>query len=596
MLKKIIVIPVLLCLTIFSNAVLSTTTTKSVGILYEIWHCGAADSYAKVKSHGYPQLTTELVLQSNGNKTLDDVFPIPTSCRDIYNVQPKLGFYCLCSPRTSNETYMPNCPNIKSTLKKHAEMLYNGGFDYIAIDITNWPIVGPTSTDVSIIRPLENLFEEWLELRSQGYNTPDIALWVSSPFVNATSGTGTMWQYLLDHFYNNETRAQLIWHKKSNDDKNNNDNNKLTFFLVGQGKYNSTVDALIQKNGGRNNINTVVMWALFGETTYENDVWGFFSACVTPSGGFTTSQIGTGGDCNQYSSSKNGKVDEISASGGYMLTQCSLPFASPGHMRGLVMQRLFKKILNNSPENVFLSSFNEHIGGRQPAVFHSNVAYNMGLPNDPQKNNVWVDTYGAEFSRDIEPTVEGGSKVWDVTVSCIEMYKKEITCKDSPSSPCCTTYDKLIWYNAYSLINTKNGDSLITNSINEKNKLINNGSNSWKEVCHSIAGPSVFCVDGSIKDGRNGPFMLFNIWNATNTVKAVYRCISNNNKMHYLSNDLKCEGFGTNEFTLGYTSTKRGVETLRELFRCESSNDNNAYTHSLDLKCDVGGISLGFVR
>ena len=65
---------------------------------------------------------------------------------------------------------------------------------------------------------------------------------------------------------------------------------------------------------------------------------------------------------NQYSSSKNGKVDEISASGGYMLTQCSLPFASPGHMRGLVMQRLFKKILNNSPENVFLSSFNEHIG------------------------------------------------------------------------------------------------------------------------------------------------------------------------------------------------------------------------------------------
>ena len=91
---------------------------------------------------------------------------------------------------------------------------------------------------------------------------------------------------------------------------------------------------------------------IVGETTYENDVWGF-SAYDTPSGGFTTSQIGTGGDCNQYSSSKNGKVDEISASGGYMLTQCSLPFASPGHS-GLVMQRLFKKILNNSPENVFL--------------------------------------------------------------------------------------------------------------------------------------------------------------------------------------------------------------------------------------------------
>ena len=40
--------------------------------------------------------------------------------------------------------------------------------------------------------------------------------------------------------------------------------------------------------------------------------------------------------------------------------------------------------------NLFMSSFNEHIGGRQKSVFSSNVAYNMGLPNDPQKGNVWV--------------------------------------------------------------------------------------------------------------------------------------------------------------------------------------------------------------
>ena len=282
--------------------------------------------------------------------------------------------------------------------------------------------------------------------------------------------------------------------------------------------------------------------------------------------------------------------------GGYMLSQCSLPFASPGHMRGLVMQRLFKKILEQSPENVFISSFNEHIGGRQAAVYHSNVAYNMGLPNDPQRNNVWVDTYAAEFSRDIEPTIEGGSKVWDVTVSCIQLYKQSSTCKDHPSSMCCTTDDKLIWYNAYSLININNGDGLVTNSIYEKNKLINDSTGSWKEVCHSINGPSVFCVDTAIKDGRNGPFMLFNTKNATNELKPVYRCLSNNNKMHYLSNDLKCDGFGKKEFTLGYTSTKRKVETLRELIRCGTLGSNKPYTHSLDLKCDVGGVSLGFVR
>ena len=57
----------------------------------------------------------------------------------------------------------------------------------------------------------------------------------------------------------------------------------------------------------------------------------------------------------------------------------------------------FKNILEKSPPNVFMSSFNEHIGGRQQSVFHSNVAFNMGLPNDPQKDNVWVDTYGVSY-------------------------------------------------------------------------------------------------------------------------------------------------------------------------------------------------------
>ena len=109
----------------------------------------------------------------------------------------------------------------------------------------------------------------------------------------------------------------------------------------------------------------------------------------------------------------------------------------------------------------------------------------------------------------------------------------------------------------------------------------------------SIKSPSILCILESYGKVLGLSLISEFVLNPRITVVIV---ISNNNKMHYLSNDLKCEGFGTNEFTLGYTSTKRGVETLRELFRCESSNDNNAYTHSLDLKCDVGGISLGFVR
>ena len=46
----------------------------------------------------------------------------------------------------------------------------------------------------------------------------------------------------------------------------------------------------------------------------------------------------------------------------------------------------------------------------------------MGLPNDPQTKSVWVDTYGSEFSRDIEPTVEGGRIVFDVMKACIYKF------------------------------------------------------------------------------------------------------------------------------------------------------------------------------
>jgi len=80
-----------------------------------------------------------------------------------------------------------------------------------------------------------------------------------------------------------------------------------------------------------------------------------------------------------------------------MASQCSLPFASPGHMRGLTLQRLFTDVLDKQPPHLFMSSFNEFIGGRQPPVYHANTARNMGLPYDPQNSSVWVDTYGSEF-------------------------------------------------------------------------------------------------------------------------------------------------------------------------------------------------------
>jgi hypothetical protein len=351
----------------------------------------------RVASEGGPQLTTELVIQSNGALSLDDVYgPFNASRRpaerslfspsslsaDIYNAQPALGFYCLYRGRPGQAAPLPDCDNISSTARAHAELLSGAGFDYIAVDVTNWPQadVGG-STDISVLRPTEVLFEEWTALRAAGVATPSIAVWPCSP-----SG-GTTWRYLLDTLYNNATYEPLVYRQEGK---------KVVFVpYAGSNCFSESERLLIESNGGRNDVKVIPMWALFGDGgggPWRQGVWGFFSPCVDSKGDFTTSMVGDNvGPCSQWPTLTNGSsaVEEVSASGGYMLSQCALPFASPGHMRGLTVARLFERVLEQGAPHLFMSSFNEYIGGRQAPASAAKIAFNMGLPHDSQRNVVW---------------------------------------------------------------------------------------------------------------------------------------------------------------------------------------------------------------
>jgi len=167
----------------------------------------------------------------------------------------------------------------------------------------------------------------------------------------------------------------------------------------------------------------------------------------------------------------------------------------------------------------------------------------------------------------------------------------------------------------------------------EKDTLI--ASKAWVEVCHSISGPSVFCVDPSLTDNRNGPFMLFNQTNLSNTndLRPLYRCYNKNTSTHLISAQADCEGKGSQEMILGYLSSRPGGDTLRALYRCEvtvelkqhnsSTRDKSSrpmytaegethaqdsqsgfsgyatvYSHALDLPCDSSstGTIMGYVR
>lgn len=364
--------------------------------------------------------------------------------------------FCLLSSQRADDPSppLPDCKNITKTASAHAAMLVEAGFDYVTVDITNWPQVNPP-TDIAVLRPTEVLFEEWLRLRQRGTPTPQIAVWPCSP-----NGANT-WQYIFDHIYNNDTFSELVYRM---------DGKKVVFLPDNPTCYDPSEEALIRSNGGRNDVVTIRMWALFGAANYQQGSWGFFSPCTVGQGTsvtYTTSMVGVG-PCAQFSSIENASVAEVSASGSYMLSQTSLPFASAGHMRGLTLQRLFEKVLAVGAPNLFMSSFNEHIGGRQAPACAANTCFNMGmqnllsfisslllllpqtkqccfcrclclvrpsilfqlsrcvscytlsifmlllhslfgakffqgLPQDPQRSQVWVDTYGSKSSANLCP-------------------------------------------------------------------------------------------------------------------------------------------------------------------------------------------------
>eukprot|EP00054_Salpingoeca_dolichothecata_P019430 m.120871 g.120871 ORF g.120871 m.120871 type:complete len:592 (-) comp23253_c0_seq12:81-1856(-) len=573
---------------------------RSAGILYEVWHAEASTAMHKVKAAGGTQLTTELVIR-NASLNLNDVYLPYNLTGDIWNVQPAAGFYCIYRKR-ANDTNppIPDCANITQTLTYHAKILTEAGFDYIAVDITNWPDMNP-ATDVAVFRPTEVLFEEWYKLRLAGIPTPKIALWPCSP------NNSNTWQALIDTIYSNKSYEDLLYTQ----------NGKPVMFLPDNSHcYSPTEEAKILAYA---NVTTIKMWALFGEQSFESGTWGFFSPCVASYNPFqfTTSMVDTPA-CNQsISLNPQGGDWEISASGSYMLTQTSLPFASPGHMRGLTLHRLFQKVLTIGAPNLFMSSFNEFIGGRQPAAEHSNIAFNMGLPTDPQRGAVWVDTYASDFSRDVEPTVEGGSRVFEVTSSCVQLYKQSKTCADAPTSVCCTMSDKYVYSSVWSL--NRGTDNLIVSTQAEFNKYI---QQDYTQICHSITGPSTFCVNTSIADGRNGPFLVYNtpgvapfppksqqrnIWESQNPhvveesdakVVAFYRCVNGAQTAHTFSLDENCtdlSGF-VGDGLLGYISTQIGGETLRALYRCQQAT--GVFTHALDLPCDTTATQslIGYVR
>lgn len=222
-----------------------------------------------------------------------------------------------------------------------------------------------------------------------------------------------------------------------------------------------------------------------------------------------------------------------------------------------------------------------------------------------------VDTYGASISRDIAPTVEGGSIYYDIMASCLSVASLGLANPGLLSlnsstfggscavgNELCCTYNASTdaWHNVWALrLPDDTYDRLMTTDTNELNILVSQG---WQQVCNPFVGPTAFCVDQSLlqsSESWKGPFVIASSPGPDNAFTPIYRCLRSDN-LHFFSIRADCEGQKT-ESMLGYVSPVRNSNTPRLLRRCHHPAGVTAipehYYHALDGTCDAGDADEG---
>ena len=632
-----------------NGAVAPKAAGSRLWLLYEGWHAYASDV---VRAQSFAPISVEAVIRSNGGYTLDSIYQPPYSSASAagfyYQAIPAMGPYCLYRHRAGQGAGpVADCPNISRVTTQHAEWLSGIGIDVIVFDGTNLCTDTPFA-DVIQLRPMEVVAEEWLELRRQGHSTPQMVAW------NCIPPGATLYQKYLDNLYNNATVNELIATDPTT--------GKMIFFYPDSMAADPNIIAAIEGNGGRNNIIVVPMWADESPSSFlQKDMWQFMAPCQSPPGSYTTS-VAEMPTCGQLVAPTTALGSTTTVSPAYQMGYSSLPFQSPGKLGTWTFRVQFTTPLTSPVDNLMISSFNEFLAQPQTNPYQGSSPYynSMGLEWDPSKGELWVDTYGCGYGRDIEPSQECGAHTFNMLASCLRTNylahsgmleaagvlvvdananrtdKKTTSAKktrlpsdtavcttfatsltsttsetvivdaDGPrhvhalvgAEPCCI--GGAVMYDIWVMQANSGDDMLLTKDYNEVIALSNSGQ--WTQVCNPIGGPTVFCTQGggwASPLAVSGPFLL-----ATSTAPMsgvtgfveLLRCRTSGGT-HFFSTSPTCEG-QTLEQHLGFVSLSRTSDFPRSLRRCYVPSTGMHY-HSLDFPCQDGGSEeamYGFVH
>ncbi len=543
-----------------------------VGMFYLVWHGPAANAMRTLAGKGAPQLTIEDVVRSNGTKKLADMLQVHGLEGDAmafyYHVRPKLGFYCVYRARPGETGHIPDCPDIEKTLTTHAAQLVAAGVDHVVIDATNLSGLDRAG-DLLQLRPIEVLFEEWAKLRGKGIKTPQIAVWHAIP---SGSAQWTGYQKL----YANPAYDGLVMRDKKS--------GKKVFFIVDPpdaGRFpDATIRAALASNGGKNDVVIQPMWTL-DKTDPAVDRWAFMSWCHD--GARITTNIVGAGACNQPHTAKSSIGSAIAVAPSFQTGYASHPFGSAGRLAGLTFKRQWQTAFAVKPDYVFISGWNEFTAQPQPNPLPSDpYSKSRGLDLDPDGHRLFVDEFGAEFGRDIEPTEEYGSAYYDLVKSCIRVFKKGGAC----AGEACCDLDASSFTNVFALVHAGTNDTLLTTSRMERDALVGAG---WREVCSRYGSPTIFCSRGDEPKSPFGPFVAFA--KEAPGRKALYRCLAGSK--HFYTLDPGCEGQKV-EGVLAYLPQSPTTESCRRVRRCYRESVGEHFV-ALGGACPAGARDEGFL-
>ena len=526
--------------------------TTTIGALFEGWHAPPSYAQALVAAQGGAQLSVEDVLRSGApgappNLTLHDIYarwPNASAATDgfFWQERPALGYYCIYRSREGEAGLIPDCVNISGTLAAQSAWLTGASIDFITLDGTN--LCTPSAQEELIQqRPAEVLLEEFLRLRAAGVATPRVAAWQ-----RLVAGCTTYPAVLA--LYNNASyiAADLFLRAPSG---------KRVFFVPSD--PDPALVAAVEANGGRHDIVTQVMWALFAQQDYSSGEWGFMSPCTSAKGEYTTSVMGLGRGatgCGQNLTLDSALGSALSVSPSYQLSYGSVPFSAAGKFEGLTLQRQFGTLFDAAgaawgkegrgeptatpatasalPQNIYLSSWNEWTAQPQPNPFHSQHSFSMGLGGDADGGSLFVDSYGSALSRDLEPTARpNGDALYKLLASCLRVVRlmesmqayhhprgtlaslppffgssgiaaSATTSAPPPLSSCAVGGEACCAYNETtqgyalwrSLVRTDGSDALASTDAAEIAALL--GTGAWAEVCNGYGGGTDFCVSAGV--------------------------------------------------------------------------------------------------